>query len=495
MSQFRKTVKVGIVGSSRSCFPQKNFLHRLVTLNGLLGEKFQGNHDVEIICNTGVAFENETVARAMAMNLIGQNVDAAVVYLIDFGDEKSNVEFARVMNKFGKKVMFIGAGEESIASITPTPEGTCGRGDAECGLLSTNYGMMTAGFWLGVHYYIPPAPIGTPDKLVPWVEHFISVIATYRAMTEASIGVIGGRPNDFVTCEIRESVRQYGPSLNHLKLPDLMAAIEAGKKETAAIDEVFASMKTELGEKGQGEVTDETLRNMAVYEVALKALIKQHGLTCIGQECWPLFEGLAGFVPCYVMSRLDALGIPVVCEGDGNGAWTQVGAQAASNDMATMLDWNHGIPDDLLAGTGTPATDAVGLFHCGRTCKGCLVAGACLKNQLIMASLMPKGITFGTMEGTIKPGPVTVVRVHHNPLPAEMGGGHYQAIVAEGEIMDLDPHTFGGTGILKFSGLNDFYRNVMIRNGFPHHVIIAFGHCGSILSDALIMMGIKVFAK
>ena len=494
MSRFRKKVVLGIAGASRSCFPKAGFLHRLETLVRLLNAKFAENPDVEIVCNID-AFQDVAGAQAAARYLISKGVNAVVLFGINFTDEQADVEFVRAMKAAGIKVMLIGAAEESKDSITPKSDGTCGRGDYKCGLLSENYGMMTAGFRPGMDYYIPPEPVGTPDELVPWVEHFIGVIATYLAMTKASVGVIGGRPNDFVTCETRESIRLFGPNLTHLKYPDLMAAIAEAKKpeNRTLVDAVFASMKEELGEGGQGEVTDELLRSMAEYEVALKALIAKHGLTCAGQECWPLFEGLAGFVPCYVMSRLDAQGIPVVCEGDGNGAWTQVGAQAASNKGATMLDFNHSISADLLVGTGVAKKNAGGLFHCGRTCKDCLKEGACLKFQLIMASLMPKERTWGTMEGTIKPGPVTVVRVHHHPSPPEFGGGHYQAFVVEGEIMDLDPSTFGGTGILKFEGLDKFYRDVMLEHGFPHHVILCFGHCGKILIDALTMMGMPVY--
>jgi len=494
MSKYRKKIVLGIAGASRSCFPKAGFIHRLETLVALLNKKFAGNSDVEIVCNID-AFQDDEGAQTVVQHLIDNNVDAAVLFGINFTDEKSDVEFVRGMKKAGKKVMIIGAGEESKASITPRPDGTCGRGDFKCGLLSANYGMMKAGLRLGQDYYIPPEPVGTPEVLVPWIEHFIGVIATYRAMTEAFLGIIGGRPDDFVTCETPESIRQFGVKVKRLKYPDLMAAIEVAKKDTAAVDEVFASMKAELGEGGQGEVTDKVLRGMAEYEVALKALIVKYGLTCAGQECWPIFEGLVGFVPCYVMSRLDEQGTPVVCEGDGNGAWTQVGAQAASNTSATMLDFNHDIPADLLAGTGVAKKNVAGVFHCGRTCKNCLKSGACLNFQLIMASLMPKEITFGTMEGTINPGPVTIVRVHHHPCPPEVGGGFYQAFVVEGDIMDLDPSTFGGTAVLKVDGLDDFYRDVMIERGFPHHVIIAFGHCGKILIDALTMMAIPVFTN
>jgi hypothetical protein len=218
-----------------------------------------------------------------------------------------------------------------------------------------------------------------------------------------------------------------------------------------------------------------------------------NGFTCAGQECWPLFEGKVGHVPCYVMSRRDAEGQPIVCEGDGNGAWTQVAAQAASNTGATMHDINHSIPADLLEGTGVDKSDVVGTFHCGRTCKAYLKEGACLKFQVIMASLMPKDITYGTMEGALKPGPVTIVRVHHHPAPPEFGGGKYQAFITQGEILDVDPSTFGGTAVVKIKGFEKFYREVLIERGFPHHAILAFSHCGQILKDAFTMMGIDVF--
>ena len=120
-------------------------------------------------------------------------------------------------------------------------------------------------------------------------------------------------------------------------------------------------------------------------------------------------------------------------------------------ESVTILDVNHSIPQDLVAGhTDYPLPDLVGLFHCGNTDPGRLTDPS-MKYQVIMNRLMePEGepdITRGTIEGRISASPITVLQVYGN-------GDDLQAYIIEGKFLDLDPKTFGctGTAYLRDSG-------------------------------------------
>jgi L-fucose isomerase-like protein len=63
--------------------------------------------------------------------------------------------------------------------------------------------------------------------------------------------------------------------------------------------------------------------------------------------------------------------------------------------------------------------------------------------------------------------------------------------VAEGEIIDVDPCTFGGTGIFAIKEMGRFYRHVLIAKRFPHHGGVAFKHSGKILFAAMKMLGVE----
>jgi hypothetical protein len=63
--------------------------------------------------------------------------------------------------------------------------------------------------------------------------------------------------------------------------------------------------------------------------------------------------------------------------------------------------------------------------------------------------------------------------------------------VAEGDILDIDPRSFGCIGVFAIPNFARFYRHVLIGKQFPHHSAVAFKHCGKVLYDALRMLGVE----
>jgi len=159
----------------------------------------------------------------------------------------------------------------------------------------------------------------------------------------------------------------------------------------------------------------------------------------------------------------------------------------------TLVDINNTVPRDMFeknaaAAKGYGLTDLFMGFHCGNTPLCHLKEGASLKFQLIMKrALEPDGepdITRGTLEGTIKPGDITVFRLQST---AE---GELRSYIAEGQTLDIDPKTFGGVGVMAVPEMGRFYRHVLIEKRFPHHAGIGFSHCGKTLWEALKLMGV-----
>ncbi len=127
-------------------------------------------------------------------------------------------------------------------------------------------------------------------------------------------------------------------------------------------------------------------------------------------------------------------------------------------------------------------------FHCGNTCTECLAGDSAIKYQLIMHRLMEPGkapdITRGTLEGRIRPGEVTVFRLQST------ADTRLCSYVAQGEVLDIDPKSFGGIGVFAVKEMGRFYRHILIRKRFPHHAAIAFAHAGKALFGALSMLGV-----
>jgi L-fucose isomerase-like protein len=126
-------------------------------------------------------------------------------------------------------------------------------------------------------------------------------------------------------------------------------------------------------------------------------------------------------------------------------------------------------------------------FHCGNTAASCLLDGA-MKFQLIMNRLLEGGekpdITRGTLEGRIRPGEITIFRLQSTADTT------LRAYIAEGEVLDIDPRSFGSIGVIGIKEMGRFYRHVLIEKRFPHHTAVAFKHAGKALFTATRLLGI-----
>ncbi|MFN3699451.1 MAG: L-fucose/L-arabinose isomerase family protein, partial [Dictyoglomus sp.] len=210
-------------------------------------------------------------------------------------------------------------------------------------------------------------------------------------------------------------------------------------------------------------------------------------------KCWPAFEKYFGFVPCYVNSRLASKGIPVACEVDVYGALSEYILYLTSEMPVTLLDVNNTVPYDLIEEQknkikGYKVTDLFMGFHCGNTPACCLVDYS-MKYQLIMHRLLEPGkepdITRGTLEGRLRPGEMIIFRIHATP------DARLISYVAEGEILDLDPKSFGSIGVFAIKEMGRFYRYVMLEKKFPHHTAVGFKHVGKYVFEVLKLLGIK----
>jgi L-fucose isomerase-like protein len=249
-------------------------------------------------------------------------------------------------------------------------------------------------------------------------------------------------------------------------------------------------------ELGSGNTYPELLEKLAQYEIALENFMdKNLGASRYGifaNKCWPSFEKYFGFVPCYVNSRLASRGIPVSCEVDIYGALSEYISACATELPATILDINNTVPKDLYEEMRKKVgeyklTDLFMGFHCGNTASSCMMNPE-MKHQFIMHRLMEPGkkpdITRGTLEGRIKPGHITIFRLQSTADTKIM------AYMAEGEILNIDPKSFGSIAVFAIKEMARFYRYVLIEERFPHHTSVAFGHAGKSIFAALKMMGV-----
>ena len=466
--------KVGIVAVSRDCFPESLSVNRRKALVAAYAAKY----DASDIYECPVCIVESEIQMVEALEDIKKaGCNALCVYLGNFGPEISETLLAK---HFDGPKMFIAAAEESQADLMD------GRGDAFCGMLNASYNLKLR----NVGAYIPEYPVGTADECADMIHEFLPIARAVYGLANLKIISFGPRPMNFLACNAPvKQLYNLGVEIEENSELDLFEAFNKHANDPR-IPEVAADMARELGE---GNKKPEVLNKLAQYELTLLDWVEAHKgyrkYVAIAGKCWPAFQTQFGFVPCYVNSRLAGRGIPVSCEVDIYGALSEFIGTCVSEDAVTLLDINNSVPADMYKESiegKFPYThkDTFMGFHCGNTCSSKL-AFCEMKYQKIMARNLPVEVTNGTLEGDIKPGPITFFRLQST------ADNILRAYVAEGEVLDVRTKSFGSIGVFAIPEMGRFYRHVLIEKNFPHHGAVAFGHFGKALFEVFKYVGVS----
>jgi L-fucose isomerase-like protein len=197
---------------------------------------------------------------------------------------------------------------------------------------------------------------------------------------------------------------------------------------------------------------ESTRKSLSVY-ATLKGIAEQKGLQGFAVRCWPEFFTELGCAACGAMSLLSDEMTPCSCEVDVNGTLTQMILQSISGEPAFGTDM---VSLDS-------ERDAVVVWHCGLA-------------PLSMANPdQPRGVTIHSnrklpllFEFMLKPGRVTIARLSE-------ASGEYRLAVGRGEII-RGPKSFSGTsGLVKFGRPAGEILDVILYEGFEHHISITYG--------------------
>lgn len=463
------SVKLGIVAVSRDCFPMTLSASRRAAVVKECAAKGIDIYE----CPTAV--ENELDMRKALAEVKAAGVNALVVYLGNFGPESSETLLAK---EFGGPVMFVAAAEETQDNLVG------GRGDAYCGMLNASYNLALR----EIKAYIPEYPVGTAAEVADMIGEFRPVAKTVLGLRNLKVITFGPRPQDFLACNAPiKRLYDLGVEIQENSELDLYASYNE-HKDDPRIPEVIASMEKELGD---GNKMAGILPRLAQYEITLLDWMENNKgsreYVVFANKCWPSFQTQFGFVPCYVNSRLTAMGIPVACEVDIWGAVSEYIGTCVSDDVVTLLDINNSVPADMYKASiegkfDYTHKDTFMGFHCGNTAS-CKLVSSTMKYQLIMhRGLEPDkepDITRGTLEGDILPGQITFFRVQST------ADAKLRAYIAEGEVLPVATRSFGAIGVFAIPEMARFYRYVLIEKNYPHHGAVAFGHFGKAIFNVL----------
>ena len=470
-------VKMGIIAVSRDCFPITLSEQRRKAIVEVLKGRGYDIYECPIIIEGGI--DKDVMAAYEDLKAAG--INALTVFLGNFGPEGPETDIAKLMDV---PTMYIAAAEENIGVLSSQ------RGDAYCGMLNASYNLQLK----NINAYIPEYPVGTAEDCADMIEEFTPNARTLIALKKLKVITFGPRPFDFLACNAPVApLFKLGIDVQENSELDLLKAYKEHANDPR-IPAKIAEMEAELGE---GNKMPGILPRLAQYELTLLDWVEANKgkseYVVLANKCWPAFKTEFGFVPCYVNSRLTAMGICTACEVDIYGAVSEYIGTCVTGEPVTLLDINNSVPADMYAESINGKFDYrhnetfMG-FHCGNT-PMCRLTKGTMKYQLIMKrGLEPEGepdITRGTLEGDIIPGDITFYRLQAN------ADSVLQAYVAEGEVLPVATQSFGGIGVFAIPEMNRFYRHVLIQDGYPHHGAVAFGKQGKAIWAVMKMLGVE----
>ena len=468
-------VKLGVIAVSRGCFPLSLSARRREAVCKAYGEG---------LYECPVTVENELDARKAIEDIQKAGVNALVVFLGNFGPETPETLLA---DWFDGPIMYAAAAEGDGDLHD-------GRGDAYCGMLNCSYNLGLRGRTA----YIPEYPVGTAAEVAVMIRDFLPIARAILGLKGLKIIAFGPRPDDFLACNAPiKALYDLGVAVEENSELDLLVSYNKHAGDPR-IPEKIAQMEAELGsDNPYGGI----LPRLAQYELTLLDWAESHkgsrSFVAFANKCWPAFQTEFKFVPCYVNSRLAAMGIPVSCEVDIYGALSEYIGVCVSGTPVTLLDINNTVPASIyekaIAGKYDCRLPETFMgFHCGNT-STCLLKNPHMGYQLIMKrdlepELPEPDITRGTIEGNIKAGDITFFRLQSTAAT------ELKAYIAQGAVLDVDCESFGSIGAFAIPQMDRFFRHVLIAKRYPHHGAVAFGHWGKALFEVFKYLGVADIA-
>ncbi|MCM8763992.1 MAG: fucose isomerase, partial [Candidatus Omnitrophica bacterium] len=206
--------------------------------------------------------------------------------------------------------------------------------------------------------------------------------------------------------------------------------------------------------KPKGETA--AVLKMAKLICAIQDWIEEKELKGFAFQCWTSIQNNFGIFPCGVMSYFSHKMMPAACEVDVTGLVSMYILQLASQKPSAIVDWNNNYGND---------PNKTVLFHCSNFPIE-ILDKPIMTHHVILEQTVGKEKTFGAVEGKIKPGPVTFLRLSTDDCSGKIIG-----YVSKGKITGDKLNTFGGVGVAKIDNLQELLK-LICENGFEHHVAI-----------------------
>jgi L-fucose isomerase-like protein len=454
-----RRVTLGVIVGNRGFFPGHLAASGRVDMLRALEEEGIDAVIIDAAATNHGAIESRDEAKACA-ELFRQHrhkIDGVLVTLPNFGDERAVADTLRLAGLDVPVLVHATADDPAKMLIDHRRDAFCGKMSV-CNVL-TQYGIRYS--LTSVHTQRPESPSFRQD-----LRRFAAVCRVVRGLRGARIGAIGARPAAFKTVRYSEKIlEQAGISVEPIDLSEIMGRIARLSDDDADVRRQLDEMVAYVDTAG---VPDEPLIKMAKLGLVMDRWMKEVDVSISAVQCWTSMEEYFGVVPCTVMSMLSNANLPSACEVDVMGTISMQALTLASETPAALLDWNNNYGDD---------PDKAVCFHCSNLPKD-FFESATMDYQAIIAGTVGRENTYGTIVGTVKPGPMSFAR-----FSTDDQTGVIRGYVGEGHFTRDPLTTFGGAGVVQIDRLQPLLQHIC-RQGFEHHVAGTFSHVADAVHEA-----------
>ena len=294
------------------------------------------------------------------------------------------------------------------------------------------------------------------------VKVFVNAVRAISYLKEATIGVIGMRPDGFEISDFDELAikKKFGTTITKVSMYSFTNIIK-----NITDKEIDEDMKTQqdIFDISNGDIIES--RGLSRVYLAVKKVAQERNLQSYAPDCWPELRDEDKTPICPANGRMNAEGIMASCECDVNGAMTLMMEYAITQTTPWIADLVNYLED-----------------------KGALLFWHCGNSPFNLSDKKPKiERVFGGLSETssLRSGVATVCRL--NSIK-----GKYALHVGLGKVVDNDEYLKGSNLTIKMNNGNMQFIESLLFNGIPHHNGIVYGDIVSEIKEFANLMDIPI---
>jgi len=454
-----KSMKFGIIVGSRGFFPG----HLAATgREHMISALERAGHGCVVLSPVDTehgavqSFEDARKCAALFKSRAG-DIDGIIVTLPNFGEERPIADTLRLSGLKVPVLIQATPDDPSKMSIQWRRDGFCGKMSA-CNNLRQ----------YGIRYSLTKSHCVDPlsDEFREDLARFSAICRIVGGLRGLRIGAIGARPQAFNTVRYSEKLLEgSGISVITLDLSEILGRVSRLADDHATVTEKLDAIRNYIDIKG---VPHAAILRQAKLAAVTEEWMREADVSISAIQCWTSLEENYGVVPCTMMSMMSSKLMSSACEVDVCGLIGMHMLALASGTPSALLDWNNNY--------GSNANKAV-CFHCSNLPKE-FFKNYRMDFQEIIAGTVGKDNTYGTVDGAIKSGHMTFIRVSTDDTSGRICG-----YVGEGKFTEDPLETFGGAGVVEIPEMQKLLRYIC-ENGFEHHVAANFCSASDAIVDA-----------